>query len=384
MFTISKIRVAVWRQYWIWYSDVCVDLKFARCWTHLWLRGILQFHFGLRHNYPVRIHEQKGAQHRRSSLQFAIVILDVADFRRLWWKNIDRIVMHTWSFFESSRVIPLKRISVTWGRESVTDDDRVRFSVRSKCRASTSLSCFSSEIRVATASSRNWIGNAWRQLPSVRRESDIDINVENLGPPEMTDAEKYWKDPAASTIVVSFGEPPLLSICGLYSFKRFTIDYWRSRRFRCQWQRRRLFLDVLNQNLRALSHRRYSSQYPTWPFDTWFLELIRKNVVRCKLYEHDFESVCDVKFVTWYKEVCVLIRQYVAWIFSNSDCINTEDFIRIMMPEVFISSESSPVPKVISFSAVLHASRASVTSFFGRPTSKRAATPTDVPKKSGQ
>ena len=229
-------------------------------------------------------------------------------------------------------------------KESVTDDGRVRFSVRRKCRASTSLSCFSFEISVATASLRNWIVNVWRQRSSIRRASDID--VENLGPPEMTDDEKHWKDPVAITIVVSLGEPSLLFFCGLYSFKRFTIDYWRSRRFRYQWHRRRLFLDVLNQNLRALSNRRHSSVYPTWPFDTWFLQLIRKKVVRCKLYEDDFESVCDVKFVTWFSEVYVLIRQYVAWI-----CINSEDFIRIAISEVLISSESSWVRVVLGTTA---------------------------------
>ena len=162
------------------------------------------------------------------------------------------------------------------------------------------------------------------------------------GPPEMTDDEKHWKDPVATTIAVSLGEPLLLSIWGLYSFKRFTVDYWRSRRFRYQWHRRLLFLDVLNQNLRALSNRRHSSLYPTWPFDTWFLQLIRKKFVRGKLYEDDFESVCDVKFVTWFSEVCVLIRQYVVYI-----CINSEDFIRIAITDVFIWSESSSVRIVI-------------------------------------
>ena len=144
---------------------------------------------------------------------------------------------------------------------------------------------------------------------------------------------KNWKDPVPTTIAVSLGEPLFLSIWGLYSFKRFTIDYWRSRRFRYQWHRRLLFLDVLNQNLRALSNRRHSSLYRTWPFDKCVLQLNRKNVVRGKLYEDDFESVCDVKFVFWYTEVCVLIRQYVAYI-----CINSEDFIRIAITEVFISS----------------------------------------------
>ena len=94
-------------------------------------------------------------------------------------------------------------------------------------------------------------------------------------------------------------------------------------------------------------------------------------------------------FVIRYTEVFVLIPQDVAWI-----CINSEDSIRIVTSEVFISSEWTSVrvtirtsaKALISLRAVLHASmthdssRVSLTFFFGRSTSKRVANPTKMSK----
>ena len=368
MFSVSKIRLSVWSQYWIWYSNIL-----SICNLSTLNSSLIPSYPSISLRIASGISRPNSRTESRATLEGSFLFCLISCASETFGQFFGKLLIESFCSLIHFRIIARDSIEAHFRnmrKEIVTDDDRARFSVRSKCRASTSLSCFSSEISAATASLRNWIGNAWRQLPSVRRESDIDINVENLGPPEMTDVEKHWKDPAATTIAVSLGEPPLLSICGLYSFKRFTIDYLRSRRFRCQWRRRRLFLDVLNQNLRALSNRRHSSLYPTWPFDKCVLQLNQNSVIRYKHHEDDFESVCDVKFVTRSTEVCVHIRQNDAYI-----CIHCEDFIRIARTEVFISSESSSVRVVIrTFVQAWISLRAFHDTFITRDSSKASLT----------
>ena len=245
--------------------------------------------------------------------------------------------MSTSSTIGSSSAIPLKRIAETCGKGSVTDDYRARLHAVS---VGLRRRCFLLSLRHVS------LHRLFRDGSTTCGVS-FHLFVESLTLTSRSPDLQIWlmtndNNMIQYRVLVSLKELSLHSIFGLYAFKRFNIDYWRSRRSRCQWRRRRLFLDVLNQHLRALSNRRHSSLYRTWSFDKCVLRLNRKNVVRFKIYEDDPESDCDWTFVIRYTEVYAFISQDVTWI-----CIITKDFIRNMMSEVFISSEWSPVPKVI-------------------------------------